>query len=72
MVVHLVRAVDGDVDLGELLDVAEHEAGQHWWNALSRFEKLAHIRIRREAEADMRARLEKEGVSPAEVENRVS
>ncbi len=41
--------------------IAEHEAGQHWWKALSRFEKLAYIRIRREAELEMRGKLEKEG-----------
>jgi len=44
--------------------VGEHEAGQHWWKALSRFEKLAFVRIRKEAEAEMRAKLAKEGLSP--------
>ncbi len=29
--------------------ISEHEAGQHWWRSLSRFEKLAFTRIRREA-----------------------
>ncbi len=55
---------DRDVRLktADLLErVGEHEAGQHWWRALSRFEKLAYIRIRREVDAGMRARLEKEG-----------
>ncbi|KAI8951689.1 spindle pole body interacting protein [Xylaria longipes] len=28
--------------------VAEHEAGQHWWRSLSRYQKLAFQRIRRE------------------------
>ncbi|KAM0131740.1 hypothetical protein ACHAP3_006736 [Botrytis cinerea] len=37
--------------------ISDHEAGRHWWKALSRFEKLAFIRIRREAEAEMRAKL---------------
>ncbi|RDW71136.1 spindle pole body interacting protein [Coleophoma cylindrospora] len=37
--------------------VSEHEAGRHWWAALSRFEKLAFYRIRREAEAEMRLKL---------------
>lgn len=37
--------------------ISEHEAGRHWWKALSRFEKLAFIRIKREAEAEMRAKL---------------
>ncbi|KAK3301571.1 docking domain of Afi1 for Arf3 in vesicle trafficking-domain-containing protein [Chaetomium strumarium] len=58
----------------ELLErVAEHEAGRHWWRALSRFEKLAYVRIKREAEAEMKAKLEKEerdGFSP--VERRIS
>ena len=36
----------------ELLErISEHEAGRHWWTALSRFEKLAFIRIKRESEA---------------------
>lgn len=51
--------------------VGDHEAGQHWWKALSRFEKLAFARIRREAEAEMRARLEKDGLH-VEYERRVS
>jgi hypothetical protein len=33
--------------------ISEHEAGRHWWKALSRFEKLALYRIKREAEAEM-------------------
>jgi hypothetical protein len=43
--------------------ISEHEAGRHWWKALSRFEKLAFIRIKREAEAEIRAKAdnEKEG-----------
>lgn len=42
----------------ELLDrIAEHEAGQHWWRALSRFEKLAYVRIKKEAEQEMKARM---------------
>ncbi|KAG5979713.1 hypothetical protein E4U55_004836 [Claviceps digitariae] len=48
-----------------LTRVAEHEAGQHWWKGLSRFEKLAYERIRREIEAEMRAKLEKDGLSPS-------
>jgi hypothetical protein len=51
--------------------ISEHEAGQHWWRGLSRFEKLAFHRIRREAEAEMRSKLEKEGFSP-QVEKRIS
>lgn len=37
--------------------ISEHEAGRHWWAALSRFEKLAFYRIRREAEAEMKLKL---------------
>lgn len=44
--------------------IGEHEAGQHWWKALSRFEKLAYLRIRREGEAELRARVDREGSSP--------
>jgi hypothetical protein len=57
---------DRDVRLktADLLErIGEHEAGQHWWKAMSRFEKLAYNRIRREADAEMRAKLEKEGIS---------
>lgn len=38
--------------------ISEHEAGRHWWKALSRFEKLAYIRIKREVEADAQAMVE--------------
>ncbi|PHH62582.1 hypothetical protein CDD81_6897 [Ophiocordyceps australis] len=49
----------------ELLErVAEHEAGQHWWKSLSRFEKLAFERLRREADAETRTKSDKEGPSP--------
>lgn len=44
--------------------ISEHEAGRHWWKALSRFEKLAYYRIKREAEAEMRGKLG-ESVSPS-------
>ncbi|OAA50438.1 hypothetical protein NOR_00888 [Metarhizium rileyi] len=65
---------DRDVRLktSELLNrVAEHEAGQHWWKGLSRFEKLAYERIRREVNLEMRAKLEKEGLGPS-YERRIS
>lgn len=56
---------DKDVRLrtSELLErISEHDAGRHWWQALSRFERLGFVRVRREAEADVRSRLaEKEG-----------
>ncbi|KAF4457472.1 hypothetical protein F53441_522 [Fusarium austroafricanum] len=44
--------------------ISDHEAGQHWWKSLSRFEKLAYMRLRREVDAEMQAKLEKEGISP--------
>ncbi|KAK4193610.1 docking domain of Afi1 for Arf3 in vesicle trafficking-domain-containing protein [Podospora australis] len=44
---------DVRIKTAELLDrIAEHEAGQHWWRQLSRFEKLAYVRIKREAEQE--------------------
>lgn len=51
--------------------IADHEAGQHWWKSLSRFEKLAYVRLRREADAEMRAKLDKEGISPV-LDRRIS
>jgi len=66
---------DRDVRLrtADLLErVADHEAGQHWWRALSRFEKLAYIRIKREADLEMRNRLGKEAFSPDAAEKRAS
>ena len=46
------------LEIVDLLErVSEHEAGRHWWLALSRFEKLAFIRIKREAEAEIRGKL---------------
>jgi hypothetical protein len=42
----------------ELLErISEHEAGRHWWAALSRFEKLAFYRIKREAEAEIKRKV---------------
>jgi len=43
------------VDLLERISV--HEAGRHWWGRLSRFEKLAWVRIRREGEQEMLMKL---------------
>ncbi|KAJ2906826.1 putative spindle pole body interacting protein [Zalerion maritima] len=63
---------DVRVKTQDLLErISEHEAGQHWWKALSRFEKLAYVRIRREMENEMRARLERKGFSP-DMEQRIS
>lgn len=63
---------DVRVKTSHLLErVSDHMAGQHWWRGLSRFEKLAFHRIKREAEAEMRLKLEKEGLGP-EVEKRLS
>ncbi|KAG6365213.1 hypothetical protein INS49_006822 [Diaporthe citri] len=48
---------DVRVKVAELLDrVGEHGAGQHWWKGMSRFEKLAYLRIKRELEAELRAK----------------
>ncbi|PHH69841.1 hypothetical protein CDD80_6457 [Ophiocordyceps camponoti-rufipedis] len=56
---------DVRVKTAELLDrISVHEAGQHWWKGLSRFERLAFDRLRRETEAEMRLKLIKEGLSP--------
>jgi hypothetical protein len=64
---------DVRIKTSELLErISEHEAGQHWWKNLSRFENLAFHRIRREAEAEMRAKLEKEGFTGVELEKRIS
>lgn len=42
--------------------ISEHEAGRHWWRAVSRFEKLAFLRIKREVEvAERRAREAEDG-----------
>jgi hypothetical protein len=66
------RDKDVRVKTAELLEkISEHEAGQHWWKGLSRFEKLAYHRIKREAEAEMRSKLEKDGFGP-DVEKRAS
>jgi hypothetical protein len=42
------------VDLLERISL--HEAGRHWWKALSRFEKLALVRIKRETEQEAKVR----------------
>lgn len=45
------------VKVAELLDrIGEHEAGQHWWKGMSRFEKLAYMRIKRDVEAEAKAK----------------
>ncbi|KAK4456032.1 protein mesa [Podospora aff. communis PSN243] len=47
------RDRDVRIKTADLLErIGEHEAGQHWWRALSRFEKLAYIRIKRDAEME--------------------
>lgn len=44
------------IKVAELLDrLGDHEAGQHWYRGMSRFEKLAFLRIKRDAEAEARA-----------------
>lgn len=55
------------VKTAELLDrIGEHEAGQHWWKGMSRFEKLAYMRIKREVEVELRAKSDREGTSLAD------
>lgn len=50
------------VRTAELLDrLGEHEAGQHWWRGMSRFEKLAYMRIRREVEVEQQAQAQARG-----------
>lgn len=56
---------DKDVRLKvvDLLErISEHEAGRHWWKGLSRFEKLAYFRIKREAEAEIRMKMGENGL----------
>ncbi|RYP57066.1 hypothetical protein DL769_009720 [Monosporascus sp. CRB-8-3] len=63
------RDRDVRVCVADLLErIAAHEAGMHWWRGLSRFEKLAFHRIRREADARAAnaLTLEKEGAVLAE------
>ena len=56
----------------ELLErISEHQAGQHWWKGLSRFEKLAYIRIQRETDGDARGKIGQVSLSP-NVERRIS
>lgn len=56
------------VKTADLLErVADHEAGQHWWKAMSRFEKLAFIRTKREVDTEVRLT---QGMSP--IDKRVS
>ncbi|KAI0415274.1 docking domain of Afi1 for Arf3 in vesicle trafficking-domain-containing protein [Xylaria grammica] len=63
---------DVRIKTSELLErVAEHEAGQHWWKGISRYQKLAFHRIRREAETETRMKLEKEGIH-SDVGRRIS
>ncbi|KAK4668822.1 uncharacterized protein QC764_710840 [Podospora pseudoanserina] len=58
---------DVRVKTAELLDrIAEHEAGQHWWRSLSRFEKLAYVRIKKEVEQEGRGGREGGVVSPVD------
>lgn len=62
---------DVRVKTTELLErISEHEGGQHWWRGLSRFEKLAFHRIKREYEAEMRSKLEGDGVISTDMESR--
>jgi hypothetical protein len=68
------RDKDVRISVVDLLErISEHEAGRHWWKALSRFEKLAFARIKREAEAEMRSKkAEKYRIDNAPVGDRMS
>lgn len=47
------------VKVVDLLErISEHDAGRHWWRAMSGFEKLAYARIKREIEAEIRSKKE--------------
>lgn len=60
------------VKVVELLDrISDHEAGRHWWKALSRFEKLAFYRIAREVEAETKGK-EATGIVSSGVEKKIS
>ncbi|KAI0024699.1 spindle pole body interacting protein [Xylariomycetidae sp. FL0641] len=64
---------DVRVRMAQLLEqVSEHEAGRHWWRALSRYQKLAFHRIRREAEQEMKLKLERGGSTGREADKRIS
>ncbi|KAF3769824.1 spindle pole body interacting protein [Cryphonectria parasitica EP155] len=55
------------IKTAELLDrIGEHEAGQHWWRGMSRFEKLAYMRIKREADAEAKTKSNGEVLVPEE------
>ncbi|KAI0114889.1 spindle pole body interacting protein [Daldinia grandis] len=61
---------DVRIQTSELIErISEHEAGHHWWKGMSRFEKLAFHRIRREVDAETKSKLEKENVSSVEKRN---
>lgn len=61
------------IKVAELLDrIGEHEAGQHWWKGMSRFEKLAFIRIKRDADAEPEVKPPGPTAVTTIVENRVS
>lgn len=65
------RDKDVRVKTTELLErISEHEGGQHWWRGLSRFEKLAFHRIKREYEAELKSKLEADGIITTDVESR--
>lgn len=42
--------------VGLLENISEHEAGRHWWKALSGFQKLAYSRTKKEMETEMKAK----------------
>ncbi|KAI5924891.1 spindle pole body interacting protein [Camillea tinctor] len=64
------------VKTAELIErISDHEAGQHWWRGLSRYQKLALQRIRREMDLESKMKQEKDSGNPnaaREVDKRVS
>ncbi|KAK5654132.1 hypothetical protein OQA88_7563 [Cercophora sp. LCS_1] len=63
------RDRDVRIKTADLLErIGEHEAGQHWWRALSRFEKLAYTRIKRDADMQPTEDVKGKGVMAGFVE----
>lgn len=59
------------VKTADLLErISQHEAGQHWWRGLSRFEKLAYDRITKEVQmAESQAGMQGLAITPGSSED---
>jgi hypothetical protein len=67
------RDKDVRIKVVDLLErISEHEAGRHWWKALSHFERLAYVRIKREAETEMRIKRENDSFGSGLDDRRIS